>query len=62
MIQCIYDCARCALDVDKGLCCNFQTLRLLAEIKTMLGASSAEPKPQKTIADLADEDNQVKPE
>lgn len=62
MIQCIYDCARCALDVDKGLCCNFQTLRLLAEVKTMLGASSAEPKAQKTIADLADEDNQVKPE
>lgn len=62
MIQCIYDCARCALDVDKGLCCNFQTLRLLAEVKMMLSASSAEPKPQKTIADLADEDNQVKPE
>lgn len=62
MIQCIYDCARCALDVDKGLCCNFQTLRLLAEIKTMLGNPSAEPNPQKTIADLADEDNQTKPE
>lgn len=62
MIQCIYDCARCTLDVDKGLCCNFQTLRLLAEVKTMLSNPSAEPKPQKTIADLADEDNQSKPE
>jgi hypothetical protein len=62
MVQCIYDCARCALDVDKGLCCSFQTLRLLAEVKTMLSNPSAEPKPPKTIADLADEDNQVKPE
>lgn len=62
MIKCIYDCARCTLDVDKGLCCNFQTLRLLAEVKTMLSNPLAEPKPQKTIADLADEDNQVKPE
>lgn len=62
MIKCIYDCARCTLDVDKGLCCNFQTLRLLAEVKAMLGNPSAEPKPQKTIADLADEDNHSKPE
>jgi hypothetical protein len=37
-------------------------LRLLVEVKTMLGNPSAEPKPQKTIADLTDEDNPVKPE
>jgi hypothetical protein len=37
-------------------------LRLLAEVKTMLSNPSAEPKLQKTIADLADEDNPVKPE
>jgi hypothetical protein len=62
MAKCIYDCAKCTLEVDKSLCCQFQALRLLVEVKTMLGNPSAEPKPQKTIADLADEDNQVKPE
>ena len=62
MAKCIYDCAKCTLEVDKSLCCQFQTLRLLVEFKTMLGNSSAEPKPQKTIADLTDEDNQVNPE
>lgn len=62
MAKCIYDCAKCTLEVDKSLCCQFQTLRLLVEVKTMLGNSSAEPKPQKTIADLTDEDNQVNPE
>lgn len=63
MAKCIYDCARCELDVDKGLCCQFQTLRLLVALKEQLTPPSAEPPKKKTISDLvAEVDTNVTPE
>lgn len=57
MAKCIYDCAKCVLDVDKSLCCQFQTLRLLVELKRMFAESSARRAKQKTIADIAVDSN-----
>lgn len=54
MATCVYDCAKCTLEVDKSLCCQFQTLRMLAEVKRMLCDSTPAPTSQKTIADLTE--------
>lgn len=53
MARCIGNCAVCELDVDKPLCCQFQTLRLLVEVKALLKEIAYKPAPVlKTIADL----------
>lgn len=53
MAKCIYDCARCELDVDKSLCCQFQTLRLLADLNRTLKEPAEKPSKKRTIADIA---------
>lgn len=55
MAKCIYDCARCELDVDKILCCQFQTLRLLADLNRTLKEPAEKPSKKRTIADIASE-------
>lgn len=53
MARCIGNCAVCELDVDKPTCCQFQTLRLLVEVKALLKEVANKPAPAlKTIADL----------
>ena len=60
MANCIYDCAKCTLEVDKSLCCQFQTLRLLVEIKQMLKDSAVPPPPAvaRTLADIVEENKE----
>lgn len=52
MATCVYDCAKCTLEVDKSLCCQFQTLRLLVEVKQILKDSAAPPAVARTLADI----------
>lgn len=60
MATCVYDCAKCALEVDKSLCCQFQTLRLLVEIKQMLKASVTPPAvAARTLADIEEENKEA---
>lgn len=60
MAKCIYDCAKCTLEVDKSLCCQFQTLRLLVEVKQMLKDSATPPAvAARTLADIEEENKEA---
>lgn len=59
MAKCVYDCAKCTLEVDKGLCCQFQTLRLLVEVKQMIKDSGLQPATAKTLADIVEDHEKI---
>lgn len=54
MSKCIGNCVQCDLDVDKPLCYQYQTLRLLVEVKAML-KELALPKNGTTLGDFESE-------
>lgn len=55
MAKCVGNCAICELDVDKTICCQYQTLRLLVEVKQMLKEMAVKPSSVKTLADFEGE-------
>lgn len=59
MAKCVYDCAKCTLEVDKGLCCQFQTLRLLVEVKQMIKDAGLQPATAKTLADIVEDHEKI---
>ena len=59
MAKCIYDCAKCTLEVDKSLCCQFQCLRLLVEVKQMIQDAALPPATAKTLADIMEESKEI---
>lgn len=59
MAKCVYDCAKCTLEVDKGFCCQFQTLRLLVEVKQMIKDAALQPATAKTLADIIEDRDKI---
>lgn len=59
MAKCVYDCAKCTLEVDKALCCQFQCLRLLVEVKQMIKDAALPPATTKTLADIMEVSNET---
>lgn len=59
MAKCVYDCAKCTLEVDKSLCCQFQCLRLLVEVKQMIKDAALPPATAKTLADIMEESKEI---